>query len=110
MEPVYGGRVHHGPDGTGSRCPDSTRLADPEPRVATRLGRPAMGSCHSIGMRRDARYSLMNDASTLVSPGGFSLGIWTKREQSANRPACRFLSSSMSRALSMAFQGSVGRS
>ena len=69
-----------------------------------------MGSCHSTGMRRDARYSWMNDASTLVSPGGFSLGIWTKREQSANRPACRFLSSSMSRALNMAFQISVGRS
>ena len=44
------------------------------------------------------------------TPGGFSLGIWTRREQSASRPACRFLSSSMSRALNMAFQISVGRS
>ena len=51
----------------------------------------------------------MNAASLLVSPGGFSLGICTRREHSVKRSSGRFLNSSMSRDFSMvAFQGEAG--
>jgi phosphoribosylformylglycinamidine (FGAM) synthase-like amidotransferase family enzyme len=74
-----------------------------------------MGSCHSTAMPRAARWSRMNDASLLVSPGGFSLGIWTRREQSSKSSAGRFLNSSMSRDFSMVAsqgeaEGAEGRS
>src|SRR5262252_5650937 len=42
----------------------------------------------------------MAEARARVSPGGFSLGIWTRRAHSAKRSSCRRRSSSISRALS----------
>ena len=51
----------------------------------------------------------MNAPSFVVSPGGFSLGIWIICEQSSNSSPDRFRNSPMSRDLSMeAFQDEVG--